>query len=371
MVRSARFFALAGAGVMTVGSALSVPLYNIIDLGTLGEDAKSSARYISRDGQTIVGNSSNSNSSRSRAFIWTSANGMTEFPNPSGNMSNIAHGVNNNGIAVGGTGVTSGTLAPITWNSGYSLLPLPSGETEGYAFRINNSNVMVGSVGSGASSTAVAWMNGEVMRLDQPTANGAVMWAAWDINNSNIVLGRAFDPTTSKDVAVLHNLGTNQTTSIGNDLHTYGSAISDAGHVAGFVNTVNSIPFIWTQSGGMQFIPIVQGASRASSTGVNSDGFVVGTAAASGTTIPFLYDGAQSYRLIDLLANNPGWNMTLAGAEATAISDNGIIVGQAYLNGQQRGFAMIPVPEPGSIALLGVGFLATLRRFKRAGRARS
>jgi hypothetical protein len=53
------------------------------------------------------------------------------------------------------------------------------------------------------------------------------------------------------------------------------------------------------------------------------------------------------------------------GNAALGISDNGIITGRALLEGVTTGFVMIPVPEPSTYALLGLGAIVTLVALRR------
>lgn len=171
------------------------------------------------------------------------------------------------------------------------------------------------------------------------------------------MIGTGFDPVQSREVTVIHDLNSNVTTSI-NGLST---DISNAGHITGLEN---NLPYIWTQSEGFKSIPLIGGFSKAGGVGVNSDGWVVGTDSASGTSVPFVYDGSQSYRLYDQLTNPSGWEMVGVLTRIAGISDNGVIVGSAAYNGRLQGFVAVPVPEPASLSVVALGILATLRRRK-------
>jgi uncharacterized membrane protein len=66
------------------------------------------------------------------------------------------------------------------------------------------------------------------------------------------------------------------------------------------LNHGSGLPFIWSDQGGMVAIPLASGTSQGSARAVNSAGWVVGNDS-SAFSIPFLYDGTNTYRLADLI----------------------------------------------------------------------
>ena len=80
---------------------------------------------------------------------------------------------------------------------------------------------------------------------------------------------------------------------------------------------------------------------------MNSAGWVVGNDS-SAFSIPFLYDGTNTYRLADLIPPNSGWDLSMnTSSSADGISDDGVIVGTGVHNSETHAYAMVPVaPSP-------------------------
>ncbi|WP_299453488.1 PEP-CTERM sorting domain-containing protein, partial [uncultured Pigmentiphaga sp.] len=71
----------------------------------------------------------------------------------------------------------------------------------------------------------------------------------------------------------------------------------------------------------------------------------------------FLWDGSSMLDLNDLIPSGSGWILI----SAQGINDAGQITGYGILNGQSHAFLLtpaVPVPEPGTLALFGVGLAA-------------
>ena len=125
--------------------------------------------------------------------------------------------------------------------------------------------------------------------------------------------------------------------------------MSNTGYVVGssMLNQGSGLPFIWSDQGGMVAIPLASGTSQGSARAVNSAGWVVGNDS-SAFSIPFLYDGTNTYRLADLIPPNSGWDLSMnTSSSAHGISENGVIVGTGVHNGETHAYAMVPVaPSP-------------------------
>jgi hypothetical protein len=274
-------------------------------------------------------------------------------------------------VGWGSTGFTNNRV-PVIWQGGVATqLPLPAGQTLGDANAINNSGVVVGSVGPGGAQRGVIYSGGTAALVTQTTPEGAYLVSAFGINDAGRIVGSGYNPITGAGVGYVLDSSTNTAFSVGALPGSIGSSVSGvnyAGHVVGAsqFDQYHSLPFIWTDAGGIRAIPLVPGTNSGGAASVNSAGWVVGTErvipdppGGLAIPIPFLYDGVSSYRLADLIPAGSGWNLlTGLNAFGIGIDDHGVIVGTGYINGDLHAFAMIPVPEPGAFGLASVAAVA-------------
>jgi uncharacterized membrane protein len=133
--------------------------------------------------------------------------------------------------------------------------------------------------------------------------------------------------------------------------------VSNTGFVVGssMLNQGSGLPFIWSDKNGIMAIPLAVGTTQGSARAVNSAGWVVGNDS-SAFSIPFLYDGTNTYRLADLIPPNSGWDLSMnTSSSALGISEDRIIVGTGVHNGETHAYAMVPAgssptPTPTSTA---------------------
>lgn len=357
--------------VAIVGTASAgVPQYVIYDLGIVNPGDVASQGFGVSDNGIATGRSFGN---PTQAFSWTLGGGLVGLPNLASppRPFSVGNGVNNSGVVVG-TGATTSfgsSPLPLIWENGVvSQLPLPVGETLGRANAINNNGVAVGSVGSGVTEFGVIYSGGSATVISQPAMDGSTMRTAFGVNDAGLIAGFGTDPNNAaRNVGMLYNMSTNTSFEVGalpghNGAIAFG--VSQAGHVVGssMLNQGSGTPFIWTQGDGIAEVPLPVGTSQGSARGVNSSGWVVGTAS-SAFAIPFLFDGTNTYALADLLPMGSGWDLsTNTSSSAMGISEDGTIVGTGIFNGQTRAYAMVLIPAPGGIGIFGLAGLAAIRR---------
>lgn len=338
------------------GSALAgAPQYNIVDIGTVGTHASSQGFRVSSGGGYATGRSLGAPGSF--AYSWTPGGGIAGLPNLASPLRNfgVGNGVNDSGT-VAGTGSTTSfgsSPLPLIWQGGVvSQLPLPAGETIARANDINNAGIVVGSVNGGSLERAFFHNAGLSTVITATGPGGTIMTTAFSINNSGVAVGNGIDPNNAaRNVGMVYDINTNAMTEVG-ALPGFNGAlafdISNAGHVVGssMLNQGSGLPFIWTSTGGMVAVPLPAGTSQAGARGVNSSGWVVGTAS-NAFAIPYLFDGDATYRIQDLIPSGTGWDLsTNTSSSALSISDNGVIVGTGVFNGAVHAYALVPVPPP-------------------------
>ena len=92
---------------------------------------------------------------------------------------------------------------------------------------------------------------------------------------------------------------------------------------------------------------------------INNEGQVVGDFEVKYQDYAFLFEDGAMVDLNSLISASSGWDL----AVATDINDQGDIVGYGENSaGNTDGFLLIPVPEPVSTALLGIGGLILFLR---------
>lgn len=326
------------------------PQYQIFDIGIVQTGDTASQGFGVSPGGRAVGRSVRSGAAQ--AFTWTTGGGIVGLPNLAGRAFCVSNGANDTGLVAGTCASTlfGTSRLPVVWQNGaVSQLPLPAGETLGDANDVNASGIAVGSVNSGSLQKAVYYSGGTATFISQTTPNGSFFVTAFGVNDSGRVVGQGIDPSNAaRNVGMVYDIGSQSAFEVGalsgaNGALAFG--VSNSGFVVGssMLNQGSGLPFIWSQGAGMTPIPLPTGTTQGSARAVNSAGWAVGTAS-SAFAIPFLYDGAATYRLADLIPAGTGWDLsTNTSSSALGISDAGVIVGTGVLNGQVHAYAMVPV----------------------------
>lgn len=332
------------------------PQYQIYDVGLVQTGDASQGLGVSNTGIAVGRSLRGSGSS---AFTWTVAGGLVPLPNLSGRAYCVSNSATDNGIVVG-TGATtsfgSGRL-PVIWQSGaVSQLPLPPGQTLGDANHVNTSGTVAGSCNAGSLQRGVIYSGGSATIITQTTTGGSYFLTAFGINDPGRVVGQGIDPNNAaRNVGIVYDIGGNSAFEVG-ALPGFNGALSFAVSNSGFVvgssmmNQGSGLPFIWSDAGGIVAIPLATGTSQGSARGVNSAGWVVGNDS-SAFSIPFLYDGTNTYRVADLIPAGSGWDLSMnTSSSALGISEDAIIVGTGVYNGQIHAYEMVPMTPVGVVS---------------------
>lgn len=345
LVRSAK-------GVSEIRSSVAMltpPRYRIYDIGIVqAGDSASQGFGVSTNG-VAVGRSVRTGGAQ--AFSWTQGGGIVGLPNLAARPFCVSNSANSSGLVAGTCATTlfGSSRLPVVWQSGaVSQLPLPNGETLGDANDVNASGVAVGSVNGGSLQRGVIYSGGSATVITQTTSNGSFFVTAFGVNDSGRVVGQGIDPNNpARNVGIVYDIGSNSAFEVG-ALNGFNGAlafaVSNTGYVVGssMMNQGSGLPFIWSQAAGMVAIPLASGTTQGSARAVNSAGWAVGNDS-SAFSIPFLYDGANTYRLADLIPAGTNWDLSMnTSSSALGISDNNVIVGTGVYNGQTHAYAMIP-----------------------------
>ena len=140
--------------------------------------------------------------------------------------------------------------------------------------------------------------------------------------------------------------------------------VNDAGVIVGYQNPGSGAPEAAIFHGDGTYTGLGHlGLGESWASAINGNGVIVGRAFGevngSFLNAAFVYVNGQMLDLMDLLPAGSGWELLFS---ADGINDQGQIVGSGIYNGEIRGYVITPVPEPGSLVILGGGGLALLRR---------
>jgi len=253
----------------------------------------------------------------------------TSLPSLLAGEVSLGRDINASGVIVGQSTQFSNHFfqtKPVVWN-GNTITKLPTISTvaSGVATGINSSGVVVGYIDSNLYPNQVGaiWTNGVL---------STVPYFGGDFTDSRAI-GILDDGTVLVNQNAFFGDGTNRATLLKNGIYTdigdlgggwtYASAMNGLGNVVGTSTLANhaEASFLWTSTGGM----------------------------------------------VDLSAQIVG--ATYSSFTAFDVNDSGQVIGMAKLvgSGQYRSIILTPqaVPEPASMAALGFGAIALLRRRRK------
>lgn len=367
---------LASFAVTAVASAQLPPGYTIAAIDTLGGD-RNFANGVSDTG-FVTGNSRKSGSTQLIPYVWQSGV-AEEIPILSGVPTfGRGFGVNDAGLVAGESG--NGPSKPFLYDSVTDTITdlgsLPGG-SGGVANDLNNAGRVVGAASNGQSVRAfftdASTNTGTLTDLATPLGTSDSFARAYGISESGIIAGVARNAANSTSEPTLwepDGLGGYTPVTIGSPAGSvFGEAfaVDDAGNAVGrysdpVSNQTRAFFYDGVTSVDLDLLPGVS-FDNARALDLSDDGLVVGYVADFDNAPSFggaavVWEGTTPTDLNTLIPSGSGWNLL----SANAINASGQIVGFGTFGGETRAFLLTPIPEPGTLALLGLGGLTLLRR---------
>jgi probable HAF family extracellular repeat protein len=326
-------------------------------LGFLPGGAVSYGQGVSADGSVVVGYS-NTASTTSQAFRWTSGGGMVGLGFLQGGSASIAYGVSADGsVAVGWADVPSPQFGAVhqafLWTAGGGMVNLGvlPGAFESDAFGVSaDGSTVVGQSQGATNGSAFRWTaGGGMVSLGPQVANGASA-------DGSVVVGTTLSVAWRwTAIGGMVNLGAG----------TANGVSADGSVVVGFSNPE---AFRWTSGSGMVGLGLLPGASVSDALSVSGDGsVVVGYSGTPSAHQAIIWDATHGTRnLQQVLTTDYGLNLTGWTLEdANAISADGrTFVGDGFDPNHhvEAWIATIPEPATGLLVMAGVLGLAAARR---------
>jgi probable HAF family extracellular repeat protein len=336
----------------------AVVQYAVTDLGTLGGNS-SSALDINDRGQ-IVGYSKN-NTNKTNAFLYDGGNmqnlGTLIGPNAQSN----AYGINNQGQIVGTSDsltnlgraflYSNGTMqdiGAINWWLGSTAYSINNkGQITGYFY----GNYSLAFIYDGKTMQYLGGLGGDVSCARHINNNGQVVGEGNDITGG-------YYPFLCNNGGSLQGIGTLGGSFLGegtaNSINDAGQIVGDSTYPGGY-----SLHHAFLNENGIGKDLGTLGVDYLSSSAkdINNTGQIVGQSGTNSNAYhAFLYDNGSMKDLNNLISLSSGWTLQ----EATAINNYGQIVGNGTINGQSHAFLLTPVPEPTTLALLGMGGIGVI-----------
>jgi probable HAF family extracellular repeat protein len=255
--------------------------------------------------------------------LWV--NGQLQILDTAGLSSGAASGINDSGQVVGGISDTnSGEAYAALWQNG-QLTKLESNMS---AIAINNNGQILLTGEYAGQGGGWIWLNGTMTPV--PGINGVSPGVRAMNNNGDVIGGMAISSATTYYSSFISKNGVSSLLpTFADDLADDAFAINDSDQIVG-------------------------------------DGFNQ-----SPGTHAIIWENGQVYDLNTLIPANSGWTLD----KATAIGNDGTIVGYGTFDGQTGAFELTPtaapsgsssVPEPASVATLVLGGVLLLRRRRSA-----
>jgi uncharacterized membrane protein len=330
------------------GSWAESPRYQLVDLGTLGDEREQIFARDVNDTGAVVGDARTARGHV--AFIWLPERGMHEIGVRSGgHYSATAEAVNRH-LAVAGASGFSEIRAPAhafywTPDGGMTRLDRAAAGAEfSRATDINGRGQVVGVFGTAGADSAFLWSADAGLRLPLRDAAAVNASRAEAINDRGQMAG-----TLLRD-GVHHAFRWDAETGLTTlDPDSRGFHINDQGDVAGRLDRDGeSVAVIWGADGHRRELGLLDPDRRYSAAAaVNGAGVAVGRALTEGGFRAFVWTPEHGMRQLDRhLAPHGGEPVTLYGA--VAVNERGVIAafGRRQGSDRSRSFLLRPMVGP-------------------------
>ena len=287
------------------------------------------------------------NGDTDQAVTW-SVTGTTTCPDLPGDTFSIVGGINDQGQVVGASSTGPFDLYhAVLWRDGTATALTGTG-VFGQANAINDQGQVVGVAANAAGNDdAFLWRNGTLTDLGalpgHTNPQGAFVSYAAAINNAGEVVGSAltsagYDHPVAWQTGKITDLGGLTTVFTGQ-----ANAINANGEIVGqssLASSLNLVHAVAWQNGTITDLGTLPGYESSKAEGIDSAGDIVGQAfdasATNSTNRAVLWQNGKMIDLTDLLPSTSGWVLT----DATAINDQGQIVGQGTELGRIAGYIL-------------------------------
>jgi len=375
--RFAPFFGTIAFAWLCASCPGTLPTYEVLDLGTLG-GATSRAEAVNSRGD-VVGISALAGSPSSHAFLYS--NGAMTDLRTLGGKSSWAHGINDLGQIVGSSQRADGNSHAFLYTDGEMIDLGTLGGRTSTAYAVNNAGQVVG-ISHTADGPQHAFLYSDGVMHDLGTLGGGGS-VAFDINDTGEIVGMS-RTADHNQVAFLYKDGQMRPLADFDGHGSCGNAFSSDGKVVGTAGAGgHSQAFVFADAQA-EFIPmpVIEQTppsnvewTNSYGNAVNADGDVVGTVTITIEDMPgstmvifedsFVYSDGRSESIHSLLA--PGYRGEWYLRGLVDINDTGQIAGTGSHLPSYQGHAVLltPIPEPGSLALLGMGAATLICRPRR------